>query len=255
MIESMLLEKEASKLNVIPSQYEIINEIKKVPAFKGADGKFDKTLYQRILSSQQISAGAFENDIRNTLMRQKMKEYATLPAFVSEPEAKDLYEFVNEERKIDYITIEAGNFTKSVSVTPAEIDAYYKDNKEEFKIDPQVKIAYMLFSPETLADKTTVTDSDIESYYKRKLKTDYTRQEEVKARHILVRVDKDAPDDKVAEAKSKIDEVAAKLKSGGDFAELAKEYSEGPTGPQRRRPGLGKNRHHGQNLSKPPCSP
>ncbi len=231
MIESMLLEKEAAKLNVIPSQYEIINEIKKLPAFQGADGKFDKTLYQRILSSQQISAGAFENDVRNSLMRQKMKEYVTLPAFVSEPEAKDLYEFVNEERKIDYIVVEAGNFTKSVSVTPAEIDAYYKENKEEFKIDPQVKIAYMLFAPETLADKTTVTDADIESYYKRKLKTDYTRQKEVKARHILIRVDKDAPEDKVAAAKTKIDEVAAKLKDGGNFAELAKEYSEGPTGP------------------------
>lgn len=48
----------------------------------------------------------------------------------------------------------------------------------------------------------------------------------VTARHILIRVDKDAPEDKVNEAKTKIDGYLNEIKGGADFAETAKKYSE-----------------------------
>ncbi|MFA5926987.1 MAG: peptidylprolyl isomerase [Patescibacteria group bacterium] len=48
----------------------------------------------------------------------------------------------------------------------------------------------------------------------------------VTARHILVRVDKDAPEDKVNEAKTKIDGYLNEIKNGADFAETAKKNSE-----------------------------
>jgi len=48
----------------------------------------------------------------------------------------------------------------------------------------------------------------------------------VKASHILIKVDKDAPEDKVNEAKTKIDGVLNEIKGGLDFAEAAKKYSE-----------------------------
>ena len=49
---------------------------------------------------------------------------------------------------------------------------------------------------------------------------------QIRARHILIRVDKDAPADKVAEAKARIDKVLAEIRGGLDFAEAAKKYSE-----------------------------
>ena len=52
----------------------------------------------------------------------------------------------------------------------------------------------------------------------------------IKARHILIRIPQDEKDKAKAEAaaKSKIDEIEAKIKSGEDFAKLADEYSEDP---------------------------
>jgi len=44
--------------------------------------------------------------------------------------------------------------------------------------------------------------------------------------HILVRVDENSPDDKVLEAKAKIDGYLNEIKSGLDFSEAAKKYSE-----------------------------
>lgn len=48
----------------------------------------------------------------------------------------------------------------------------------------------------------------------------------VKVSHILVRVDKDATEDKVNEAKVKIDGYLTEIKGGLDFSEAAKKYSE-----------------------------
>ena len=50
-----------------------------------------------------------------------------------------------------------------------------------------------------------------------------------KASHILIKVDAKADEAQKAEARKKIEEVQQKLKDGGDFAALAKEYSEGPS--------------------------
>jgi foldase protein PrsA len=46
------------------------------------------------------------------------------------------------------------------------------------------------------------------------------------ARHILIRVDKEATPDVVAAAKTKIDGILTEIKGGLDFAEAAKKYSE-----------------------------
>ena len=79
-------------------------------------------------------------------------------------------------------------FNKDNAVTNAEVKKYYDDNKDDFYID------------------------------------------KVKASHILIKTiddqDKELSDKEKEKAKKKAEEVLAKAKSGEDFAELAKEYSQ-----------------------------
>ncbi len=65
--------------------------------------------------------------------------------------------------------------------------------------------------------------------------TDAEYAEWIKARHILIRFPQDENDQAKKEetAKKKIDEIAAKLKAGEDFAKLADEYSEDPSNTAR----------------------
>ncbi len=50
----------------------------------------------------------------------------------------------------------------------------------------------------------------------------------VAARHILIRADEKATAEEMKAARTKIEDIREKLLAGGDFAELAKEYSEDP---------------------------
>lgn len=52
--------------------------------------------------------------------------------------------------------------------------------------------------------------------------------EQVRVRHILIRVDKDASKEEKAKAKKTIEDIRKKIVAGEDFADLAKKYSEDP---------------------------
>lgn len=72
--------------------------------------------------------------------------------------------------------------------------------------------------------KISLKDKDIEDYYNTNI-TNFKQEEEVKARHILIKVEDDKND---AEAKKKAEEISARIKNGENFEELAKKYSQEP---------------------------
>jgi peptidyl-prolyl cis-trans isomerase SurA len=72
-----------------------------------------------------------------------------------------------------------------------------------------------------------LTPRDAQAYYEAH-KQDFTSPERVHLSEILIPTPDDATDAQVQQAKAKADDVAAKLKAGGDFAALAKQYSGGP---------------------------
>ena len=82
-----------------------------------------------------------------------------------------------------------------------------------------------------VAEKIKVSDEETKSFYDRNPQL-FQQPEQVKASHILIKVQSNAPDEQKAEARKKIETVQQKVQKGEDFATLAKTYSEGPSGPK-----------------------
>lgn len=78
-------------------------------------------------------------------------------------------------------------------------------------------------------EKVTVADKDVKAYYD-KSPGFFKQPEQVQARHILIKVDPQADQTARAEARKKLENVQQKLHKGGDFAALAKEFSQCPSG-------------------------
>ena len=76
--------------------------------------------------------------------------------------------------------------------------------------------------------KISVTDEEAQAYYDEQ-QEQFQEPEQIQASHILIQVAQDAGDEAKQTARQKIDEVLVLAKEGQDFAELAKEYSEGPS--------------------------
>lgn len=77
----------------------------------------------------------------------------------------------------------------------------------------------------SLLDKITISEEETKAYYDAHPEM-FVQPESVRARHILIKVDPKGGEKAKAEARKKMEEIQKKLKDGGDFEALAKEFSE-----------------------------
>jgi len=81
------------------------------------------------------------------------------------------------------------------------------------------------FVEEEIRSKQVVTEEEMREYYTETPNL-WEQEEEVGARHILIKTTKDDPPDTLKSKRAKIDALLAKIKNGEDFETLAKEHSE-----------------------------
>ena len=105
---------------------------------------------------------------------------------------------------------------------------------EDFKANIRNGIITQLVMRQEVGSKINVTPGETERYYEAH-KSEYAQPESVRLSEILVAVgtgaEGAAADDPalLAAAKSKADNLEAKLQAGGDFAQLARSFSDGTT--------------------------
>ena len=104
---------------------------------------------------------------------------------------------------------------------------------EDFKANIRNQIVTQEVMRDEVGRHLNVTPGEVQRYFEDH-KQDYTQPESVKLNEILVSTGDAAQDDpaKVAEAKSKADDIEAKLKAGANFTELARSSSDGTTAAQ-----------------------
>ena len=92
------------------------------------------------------------------------------------------------------------------------------------------QIAVQKMLEKEVQSKISISADEIKKFYSEN--PDYFKSKDsIKASHILIKTEENADEKTVAEARKKIDAILAKVKGGADFAEMAKEKSEGPSGP------------------------
>ena len=137
--------------------------------------------------------------------------------------------------KVDQMEVDAqlaalkGRFPTEAEFNNALSMANLTEADLTLKIERNLAISKLLDGQ--IGGKTTVSEEETRAYYDANLEY-FKKPEQVRASHILIKVDPGADEAKKAEARARIELIQAKLKKGEDFGALAKEYSEGPTGPK-----------------------
>jgi peptidyl-prolyl cis-trans isomerase C len=109
------------------------------------------------------------------------------------------------------------NWLKEMDLTEAAI-----------KTDFKKRLVVQQLIEKEFSSKTNLADAEVKAFYDNNPQF-FQKSDEVKASHILIRVPEGANEATKKEAKKKIEAIQAKIKSGGDFAALAKEQSDCPS--------------------------
>ncbi len=100
--------------------------------------------------------------------------------------------------------------------------------EEDLKLQIRRTLAIRELVEGKIAQKIKISDQEVRAYYDTHPQA-FKQAEEVKASHILIKVDADADASKKAAARQKIEQIQAQLKNGEDFSTLAREHSQGPS--------------------------
>lgn len=230
LIQSTLLRQGALKMGIYVSDQELQSKIKEMEAFK-INGSFDVKRYEEILTGSRMTVSQFEEGMRYDLLAAKILDHLGRFGHVSPVALKDIFNYQYHGIKLNYVSFKAEGYKEKVDKSDTNLASFFDKNKAQYLSDPLVKIKYLLFPLSEFKDAATPSDEQIAQFYQANSDR-YSIPERRQARHILIKsAATDSAGNKEA-ARKKIDEVAAKLKAGEDFAALAKKYSEDGTAAQ-----------------------
>ena len=227
LIQRSLLRQGAREMGIMVSDLEIQQAIEQMEAFR-SDGIFNVEQYKNILNSSGMTPTSFEDTMRTDLLAGKVIEHLSRFAKLTPLEISDQFNFDNKEIKIEYASFSGIDFKEQIETAEEELKLYYEENKENYLTEPQVKLHFLAF-PYVPEKKPEITDEELESFYRQNFNR-YSIPEQRSARHILIKTSEDDTEDILSEKRVQAEQVLELARSGEDFAELAKQYSEGPTG-------------------------
>lgn len=225
LMQEKLIEDEAERAGLTISPYELRAVLEQLPYFQ-KDGKFSPEIYKEVLSKNHITPRQFETDQAKSMLPAKLQRLVTAGAYVDPAAAKAMFDYAAERRRVDYIMFPASAHMSEAAPSEEEVAKTYEAQSASFTVPPSVDVEFVRLDPAVMGNPAAISDAELRAAYDAR-KSQYTEEEKIHARHILIRVPANAPEADVKKAESEIKALEARIRGGEDFSEVAKSGQDG----------------------------
>ena len=239
LIQRQALIAEAEHLGLRATDEDVRDELQHgryAQVFFPAGNFIGQAQYEELLQQHDLTVPMFESDVKEEILIDKLRSLVTGGAMVSDAEIRQKFEKENTKIKFDYAVLRKDDILKSLHPSDLELKAFYDRNKATYNnsIPEKRKIKYVLIDTAKLQDQQQVSQQDLQKYYDQH-RDEYRVPEQANVRQILIKTPLPGPDGKVDQkgiddARKKAEDVLKQLKAGAKFEDLAKKYSEDPSG-------------------------
>ncbi len=201
------MDNELARLRIVVPDPALRQAVVSMPAFRGANGQFDRAALDAALRNNNVSEPEFLGMVRSQVAAQQLisavSSGAAAPALLS----RRIFDFEYEKRSAQMVELPFAAAPAPPTPTDAQLHRWYDNHPWLYAIPEYRRVKAVLLTPETLEKTLTVTDQELQAYY------DSNRAQYVVAgkRSIQVLVLHDE-----AQAKA----LAAKWQAGADWAAI-----------------------------------
>lgn len=223
------LEFEADRLGLKVTDEEHADLLRKlVPTAFNGDSFIGMDRYAAEVQTRfQMSVPEFESSVKKELLQEKFQGLVTDGITVSDDEVQAEFRRENEKVKLDYVLIKPDDLQSKVEVSDADLNAYFEKNKARYVVPERRTVDYAMLDLAQLRQHAQISEDEEKVYYQGHI-DQYKVEDRAHVAHILFKT-VGKTDAEVAEIKKKAEDVLNKAKHGGNFADLAKQYSEDTT--------------------------
>lgn len=225
MVNDHLLKKGAQDSGLIVTDQEVSDVIVAQDVFH-VNGKFDPQNYRTVLTQNRLTTNSYESKIKEGLLLDKYKKILLAGIVVGEKEIDLRYRMENEQVEVEYAPIKPKKFAALVKLSQAEIQAFYDKNPGLFRKPTAAKIKFFTLSTNHLEPIVRLHKRAVGRYYEKHLESDYSTPRRIRASHILKRVANDLKETEIKKIRASLEKVLAEIRTGKNFADMAKKHSE-----------------------------
>ena len=181
-----------------------------VPAFRGANGQFDRSVFEQALRNNNLTEQRFLGLLRLDILQRQMLEPLRAGAAAPDVLTVAVYAFQQEKRIADAVDLPFAAATAPPPPTEAQLTRWYENHKDQYSTPEYRRIKAVILSPETVGKEIEVTEDDLRGAYEQ-AKAGYNTPEKRSAQVVLLQ----------DEAKARA--LAAQWLAGADWASIEAE--------------------------------
>ncbi|MEO8714123.1 MAG: peptidyl-prolyl cis-trans isomerase, partial [Acetobacteraceae bacterium] len=209
MIGQVAMSDEERRLRVVVPDVAVREAVFAMPAFRDKSGQFDRSMLDALLRANGLNEPEFLSIVRGDLARGEVLEAVAAGAAPPATLTDAVYAFETERRSASMVELPFAAAPTPPAPTEAELQRWYDNHKEAFRIPEYRRIKAIVLSPETIAKGLEATDAELHAWYD----SHKAQFSEPARRSIEVAI---APDQAKAEA------LAAQWRGGADWAAIQK---------------------------------
>ena len=231
LVRDQVIAAAAQKLQLVASDTRLARELQQSPAIaalRTADGKLDMERYKQLAASQGMTPEMFEMQVRSDLSNRQVIQGVQASAYATVAQTQTAMNAFMQRREVQILNFPAADNLGKVTVSEADIQAYYDKHKEKYQSAESADIEYVVLDIESLRQSIALNEQDLKTYYEQNLQR-LSSKEERRASHILITAAKEAPDAEKKAARAKAEELLKSVKAKpASFAEVARKNSQDP---------------------------
>ena len=157
LVSNSLIDIEINDLNIMISDKNLAERIKKNKSFHDEKNKFSRLKYEKFLLENNIPAAEFEIRLRKSELKKELFTYISggikSPYFIANKTFKD------NAKKIDLSYVNLNHvYKKKDEFSNIEIETFIKDNEEKLKIE-LIDFSYTKITPLNLVQETEFSEN------------------------------------------------------------------------------------------------
>ncbi len=210
LVTEAVLAEEAKRLGLSVSDELVARSIVENPAFKGADGQFNRALFDQALRNAGLSEPGFVQEQRASMTRAHLADAVAGEVTVPAAAREALHRFTAERRTASYVVLDAALAGEIPAPTAEQLQSFYEERKGSFRAPEYRAVNVMALDAAAIAKPGDVSEADARQSYEQR-KASYGQPE----RRTIQQIPFTSMDDAQA--------ASAKIKEGTAFEAVAAE--------------------------------
>jgi peptidyl-prolyl cis-trans isomerase D len=164
---------ELQNLRIAVPDAVLVDTTHKLPAFRDANGQFDKARLDAVLRNQNMTEAGFISMMRSEMAQRQLLDAVAAGARVPHSEAAASYAARFEKRSADMAAFPIANVPEPPIPDEPAARRWYDTHPDLYATPEYRRVKVIVLSPLTLASEVSVTDQEVQAAYEAH-KADYT---------------------------------------------------------------------------------